>query len=68
MEIWKKPSLKAFAALCGNLSAAWFALAIVSPNFESLFTTEGLIILTRNMLLGIVFLLITIIIERNLMK
>lgn len=56
--------LKALSGLSVNLSAAWFTLAIVTPNFSSLANIEALLVLTRDLVFGIVFLVLTVIFER----
>ena len=60
------PWLKALSGLSINLSAAWFALAMVTPNFANLSTPDALIVLIRDIASGIVFLIINVIIERRL--
>lgn len=62
-----RPLLKALAAVTGNFSAAWFALAFVTPNFTSIFRLEGVLVLTKNVVLGILFLVATAILEKTLL-
>lgn len=58
--------LKALSQVLGNLSATWFAVAFITPNFSNLSSTETLIVLTKDVSFGIVFLLATTLIERQL--
>ena len=58
--------LKALSQVLANISAAWFVLAFVTPNFSNLPLTEIITVLTKDILLGIVFLLASTLIERYL--
>lgn len=58
--------LKTLSAVLANLSAGWFGLAIVTPNFSSLFSQETIILLTKDISFGIVFLIAATLIERRL--
>ena len=53
-----RPWLKSLAGLSINISAAWFGLALITPNFINSGLGEFLIVLTRDVTFGIVFLLI----------
>lgn len=66
MKLWIKSFLKALAAISGNLSAGWFALAIITPNFAYVFSVKTLTVLTLDIAFGIVFLAITTVLERKL--
>jgi len=57
--------LKTVAGICGNLSAAWFGFILISPGFEQLSTSEEWVVLTRSLILGILFLLIAYKLERS---
>lgn len=59
------PWLKALSGLCINLSAAWFVLAFVTPNFE-LSRPDAFWVLTYDIYFGIVFLLIAVKLEKYL--
>ena len=65
MKQYRRPFLRALSAVAANISAAWFILAFVTPNFAGV-SIESIITLTRDILLGIVFLVLTTIIERIL--
>ncbi|MBI4079547.1 MAG: hypothetical protein HY429_04605 [Candidatus Levybacteria bacterium] len=52
-----RPLIRAFSGLFVNLSAVWFAVAFITPNFSDITTPEGFFALTRNVLSGILFLL-----------
>jgi len=58
--------LKMLSAVMANLSAAWFAIAFITPNFSHLSTIEIMILLTKDISFGIVFLLAATLIERQL--
>lgn len=62
---YKKAWLRMLAGVCGNITAGWFGLAFITPNFVNLSNTDGVIVLTRDVLLGIVFLLIGVLLERK---
>ncbi len=64
----RRALLKATSSVTGNLSAAWFALVLITPNITKIFTFDTLILLTKNIILGIVFLVLTAFIERKLSK
>lgn len=64
----KRAFLKALSSVTGNLSAAWFAVAFVTPNFTNIFSIKTMSFLTQNIILGIVFLILTAFIERKLAK
>lgn len=63
----KKALMKALAGLSVNLSAAWLATAIISPNFGDLSDARAILLLTGDLLLGIVFLGVTYALERKLL-
>lgn len=56
--------LKALSQVFANLSAAWFTLAFITPNFSNAFNTKAIIVLTTDIVFGIVFLALTTIAER----
>lgn len=58
--------LKSLSAVLANLSAAWFTIAFITPNFSNLPFTETTIVLTKDIFLGIVFLLASTLIEKYL--
>lgn len=66
MLAFRQPFLRALASVLGNLSAAWFVVAFITPNFADITSFEGALVLTRDILFGIVFLLAATIIERLL--
>lgn len=63
---WRRPFLKALSAVLGNLSAAWFGVALITPNLTDITNIRSITTLTLDILLGIVFLGLTTIIERVL--
>lgn len=58
--------LKSLSAVLANLSGTWFVLAFVTPNFSNLPLTEIIIVLTKDVLFGIVFLIASALIEKHL--
>ncbi|MBI2334757.1 hypothetical protein HYU96_03050 [Candidatus Daviesbacteria bacterium] len=64
----KRAFLKALSAVTGNLSAAWFAVVLITPNFTNIFSIKTMGFLTQNIILGIVFLMLTAFIERKFVK
>lgn len=58
--------LKALSAVLANLSGAWFALAFITPNFSNILDKEAIIVLTFDIIFGIVFLVLATIVERIL--
>lgn len=66
--LFTKSWLRAYSGLSINLSAAWFGLAIVTPNFSDITTMEGFLTLTRDIMFGIIFLVTCVRIEEFLEK
>jgi hypothetical protein len=58
-----KVALRAISGVLGNISAGWFGVAMITPNFVDIRTFEAQITLTKDLLFGILFLVATIIIE-----
>lgn len=56
--------LKAIADLLINLSAGWFGAILIAPNFSSLKYPFDLIILTGNLVIGIVSIVIAVRLKR----
>jgi len=65
-RLFTKPWLRAFAGLTINISAAWFAVAFIGPNVSLPSNLWEIFVLTWNIFFGIVFLLLTVSIERRL--
>lgn len=63
-----RPWLRALSGLSINISAAWFALAFIGPNVSFPDSPEDFLKLTLNIVFGIVFLLLTVYLERRLEK
>ena len=63
-----KPLLRATSAVLGNLSAGWFGLVLVAPNFTDITKIESILTLTKDAIFGIVFLVLTTIVERMIEK
>ncbi len=60
-----RPWLKSFAGLSINVSAAWFALALIAPQVSY---PEIILFLSlmKNIFFGIVFLVLSVVIEKHL--
>lgn len=63
---YRFPFLRALSGVLGNLSAGWFGVAFITPNFVDIHTLQAIITLTKDMLFGILFLLATTIVERSI--
>lgn len=63
-----KAWLKALSGLSINLSAAWFATALIGVNIAAPKEFGELLVLTFNLVFGIIFLLLTVKFEENLEK
>ncbi len=61
-----RPLLKSLSALFTNFSAVWFGLAFVTPNFIDITNVEIFLTLTKDIGFGIVYLLLSMEIERIL--
>lgn len=68
VEINKVAWLKTASVLSGNISAAWFILTFVTPNFTNLNNFDSFIVLFRDVAYGIVFMVLTFIFERQIVK
>jgi len=56
--------LRVLAGISGNLSAGWLGHVLISPGFSFSLSLEKVLVLTRSILLAIVFMLIAFILER----
>lgn len=63
-----RPWLKALSSLSINISAAWFGVVIIAPNFLPLEGLKSLLLLTADVSAGILFLIVTVRLERRLEK
>lgn len=63
-----RPWLKALSGLFINISAAWFALAFIGPNVAFPKSPIEFVLLTSYMIFGILFLVLTVFLERGLEK
>ncbi len=61
-----RPWLKSLSGLYVNLSAGFFGLAFITPNFIDIGTGEGLLRLTKDIGFGILFLLLSGMIEEQI--
>jgi len=67
VKVFSQPYwLKAFSGLCINLSAVWFGLAIITPNFVNLKEAEAIFVLLKDLFFGIVFLNLTALLEKRI--
>jgi len=58
--------LGALSNLSVNISAAWFGVAFVTPNFIGISTVDSTLVLLTDIILGILFLSFSAVIERKL--
>jgi len=63
-----RPWLKAFSAISGNISAAWFAVPFIAPSISFPKDKGDFLVLTSDIGFGIVFLLLTVWREGRLEK
>ena len=66
--LFDKSALRAYSAIFSNLSAGWFGVAFITPNFIQASSIELLITLTKDLAFGILCLLATIVIEREITR
>lgn len=62
------PWIKALSAISSNIAAGWFGVTFITPNFTDIFRIEGIVTLTQDILLGILFLIATVLLERLLLS
>ena len=60
----KKAWIKALAGLTINISAAWFAVTFITPNFVGLSDSKNIVLLFADLFFGIIFLTLTAVLER----
>lgn len=60
----QKALIRVLAGICINLSAGWFAFVLITPNFLNLALFNTLILLFLDLLFGIMFLTLAVILER----
>ncbi len=61
-----RPWAKTISNILQNLSAGWFGLAFITPNFIQIDGTQDFFVLTLDILFGILFLLLSVKIEQML--
>lgn len=66
MNVYRNPFLKALSGLSINISAAWFVAPFIGPTISFPKNYLDIVVLTADLVLGIVFLILTIICERKL--
>ena len=68
MKRLTKPWLKAFSGLSINISAGWFAILLIGPSVAFPDTGPEILALIRSIVNGIIYLLITVVLEQELEK
>lgn len=63
----QKAAMRALSALAVNLSAGWFGVVIIAPNFWPIAGLKEVVMLTGDIFLGTIFLLLSYIFERKLL-
>ena len=63
----KKAMLKALSGLSINLSAAWYAVVFIVPNFSRLSSVANLLVLTIDLIFGTFCLWLSFKIERQIL-
>jgi hypothetical protein len=61
----KKAAFRVLSGMFVNLSAGWFGVIIISPNFLPVLSFREIFILTQNVLAGILCLWISFVLERK---
>ncbi|OGD59280.1 hypothetical protein A3I57_01945 [Candidatus Beckwithbacteria bacterium RIFCSPLOWO2_02_FULL_47_23] len=61
----KSSLLKVLSGICGNLSAGWFGIILITPGFEIAFNSNYWAILTQSIGFGILFLWLAFELERS---
>lgn len=63
----RKAFLKTLAGLCINLSAGWYGLVVIVPNFWPIKEFKDILVLTGNIFFGTLFLFFSFKLERKLL-
>lgn len=63
----RKAAIKSLSGLAVNLSAAWFVLIIIAPNFWPIRGSKEVLLLTEDAFLGMLFLWFSFKMERMLL-
>lgn len=58
--------LHSLSGICQNLSVALFGLAFITPNFSTLKDLEDILVLTLDILFGMLFLVLSVEMEQIL--
>lgn len=61
-----RPWLRSLSGICQNMSVALFGLAFITPNFTTLNNPENILVLTLDILFGMLFLVISVQMEQIL--
>jgi hypothetical protein len=64
MNRWKIAWLKTLSALTVNLSAGWFAVLVIVPNFAHVGNWDNLIVLFYDLMFGTIFLVSSVWLEK----
>lgn len=62
----RRTLLLVLGGICENLAAGWFGHVLISPGFAETFGVEQALVLTRSVLLGIVFMLASFLLFRRI--
>lgn len=62
----KTSFFKALSSVSANISAAWFILAFVTPNFANLTSIDSQLTLIKDLVFGIISFAVTVVIENYL--
>ena len=62
---WKSSWLRALSGLSINLASGWYGATVVLPNFSPIKTWADFGVLLYDIIFGTIFLVITVLIEKN---
>ena len=68
MEIYHRPLLRALSGFFGNISAAWFAIPFIGSGISFPKDIKDFFVLTLDIGFAIVFLIISVLCEKELEK
>lgn len=61
----KKAWMKTTSGICGNIAAAWLVVPVIGNNIHLPQNAKDIVVLTLNIVFGIVFMLLSVWLERK---
>ncbi len=62
---WRIAFIRSLAGLTINLSSGWFGAIVIAPNFSPIKNLSDFLILIYDFIFGTIFLVLSVIIEKN---